>query len=74
MKIFPFGTGSVIVRFEGLIPDKDMFVDFSDSKIVIDLKKAVDSVKASYCLHVAFNVQDTAVGCNGHVHILKVLK
>lgn len=53
------------MRFEGLIPDKGMFVDFSDSKLVIDLKKAGDSVKASYCLHAAFNVYtDAAAGCN----------
>jgi len=53
------------VRFEGLIPDKGMFVDFSDSKLVIDLKKAKDSVKASYFLHAVFNVYtDAATGCN----------
>lgn len=66
------------MRFEGLIPDKGMFVDFSDSKLVIDLKKAGNSVKASYCLHAAFNVytdtktppQDVMM----HVHVLGVLK
>ena len=28
------------MRFEGLTPDKGMFADFSNSKLVTDLKKA----------------------------------
>ncbi len=53
-----------------------MFVDFSDSKLVIDLKKVGDSVKASYCLHAAFNVYTDAAPQDvmRHAHILRVLK
>jgi hypothetical protein len=63
------------VRFEGLIPDKGMFADFSDSKLVIALKKQETQLKLLIaCMLRLMSIQTPPQDVMRHVHILRVLK
>ena len=61
---FPFGSGPVINRFEGLKPDRAGFVNFADRKLVSDLKDAADKVGAQHYCDAKFNVYSDAGGAN----------